>query len=167
MGSRGRWGNSGEHSRDLFEIRHGWVIPFNRQPFSFLSTHHHQSENPKLSMWNCEFVWRVVVSTWTKSPARGSLPLLLVPFTRSHAYPVFSYQLSACSLVSRVTLTQPKSSSWHPHRVIIASPLAQVLCHWRLRWMKILWWLFQTGKWFSMYWDSRSSTLERELMMWK
>lgn len=49
-------------------------------------------------MWNCKFVWHVVVSTWTKFPTCGSLPLPFVPFTHLLAYPLFSYQLSACSL---------------------------------------------------------------------
>lgn len=98
-------------------------------------------------MWNCKFVWHVVVSTWTKFPTCGSLPLPFVPFTRLHTR-YFPTSCLLVPLVSRFTLTQPKSSSWHLLIVITASPLTQVLCHWRLRWIIIPWWLFQTGKGF-------------------
>lgn len=46
MDSWGQWCNLGECSQGLFKIRHRWVI-FNRQLFSFLFMHHHQSEYHK------------------------------------------------------------------------------------------------------------------------
>lgn len=111
--SLGQWCHSRERSQDGCKIRHRWVISFNRQLSSFLFTHHHQSENHKLSMWNCKFVWHVVVSTRTKFPTHGSLLLpfssLLLTCIHSHYFPT---SCLPALLVSRFALTQPKSSSW-------------------------------------------------------
>lgn len=111
--SLGQWCHSRERSQDGCKIRHRWVISFNRQLSSFLFSHHHQSENHKLSMWNCKFVWHVVVSTRTKFPTHGSLSLpfssLLLTCIHSHYFPT---SCLPAPLVSRFALTQPKSSSW-------------------------------------------------------
>lgn len=111
--SLGQWCHSRERSQDGCKIRHRWVISFNRQISSFLFTHHDQSENHKLSMWNCKFVWHVVVSTRTEFPTHGSLSLpfssLLLTCVHSHYFPT---SCLPAPLVSRFALTQPKSSSW-------------------------------------------------------
>ena len=111
--SLGQWRHSEERSQDGCKIRHRWVISCNRQLSSFLFAHHHQSENHNLSMWNCKFVWHVVVSTHTKFPTRGSLSLpfssLLLTCVHSRYFPT---SCLPAPLVSRFALTQPKSSSW-------------------------------------------------------
>lgn len=114
MASWGQWCNSGECSQDLFKRRHEWVTSFNRQLFSFLFAHHHQSENHKLSMWNCTFVWHVIASTCTKFPTCGSLPLPAVLVTHRRHPRYFPTSCLLAPLLSRLALAQPKSSSWHP-----------------------------------------------------